>query len=59
MRDFLVQLKEFAGSDELFEADREAALNEAKEKEEARRRMVPGIAPQWDSTDIREEEESL
>eukprot|EP01071_Lankesteria_metandrocarpae_P004817 Lankesteria_metandrocarpae@DN3708_c0_g1_i2.p1 len=44
--DLLVQLKEFAGGDDLFEADRLKALQLAEDRESARRLMVPGLAPQ-------------
>lgn len=43
LRDFLVQLKEFAGGDELFEADRQQAIKDAQELEIRRRMQVSHI----------------
>lgn len=48
MRDFLVCLKEFAGSDEgsLYQQEREIALKEAQEKENVRKQAIPGLVRQ-------------
>lgn len=40
LRDFLVQLKEFAGADELFEEERQQAIKEAQKLEMCRRMQV-------------------
>jgi hypothetical protein len=40
LRDFLVQMKQFAGADELFEEERQEQLR----REQARREQVPGLA---------------
>lgn len=47
IRDFLVQLKEFAGSSELFEGERQAALESARELQQRRQMQVPGMMPQY------------
>ncbi|CDJ56578.1 exportin, putative, partial [Eimeria maxima] len=50
MRDFLISLKEFAGdNDALFEAEREEALERARELEKKKRGQVPGMTPQYES----------
>lgn len=48
MRDFLVCLKEFAGSDqdELYKQEQEIALKEAQEKETQRKQAIPGLMKQ-------------
>jgi exportin-1 len=40
IRDFLIQLKEFSGSDDLFEEERQLALQKAKEMETLRQMQV-------------------
>ncbi|XP_053991470.1 exportin-1-like isoform X2 [Hylaeus volcanicus] len=47
IRDFLIQLKEFSGADDLFEEERQSALQKAKEMEALRQMQVPGLAPQY------------
>ncbi|CDJ48970.1 exportin, putative [Eimeria brunetti] len=50
MRDFLISLKEFAGdNDALFEAERQEALERARELEKKKRGQVPGMTPQYES----------
>lgn len=47
LRDFLVQLKEFAGeNDELFLEEKEATLAAEKAAEKQRLASVPGLLPQ-------------
>jgi len=49
VRDLLVSLKEFAfGGDELYTEERETELREARAKEEAKLRAVPGLMTQYD-----------
>lgn len=52
LRDFLIQLKEFAGADEFFEAERQAALENAKEMQMRRQMQVPGLAPQYTPAEV-------
>jgi uncharacterized protein YnzC (UPF0291/DUF896 family) len=48
MRDFLIALKEFAGTDEdtLYEIEKQAALKEAEKREEMRKGAIPGLVKQ-------------
>eukprot|EP00923_Selenidium_pygospionis_P028632 GHVN01051325.1.p1 GENE.GHVN01051325.1~~GHVN01051325.1.p1 ORF type:complete len:1134 (-),score=196.33 GHVN01051325.1:166-3567(-) len=43
--DFLVQIKEFAGDDQLFEHERQQAIQRTRDVEE-KRRQIPGYRPQ-------------
>lgn len=46
LRDFLVNLKSFSGSnDELFEEERAVQINEARGIEEKKRMNIPGLLP--------------
>lgn len=48
LRDFLILLKEFAGKDqdELFEQEKQAALKEAQDREELKKKAIPGLLKQ-------------
>lgn len=48
MRDFLIALKEFAGNDQdsLYELEKQAAMKEAQEREELRKKAIPGLVKQ-------------
>lgn len=56
LRDFLVQIREFAGQDDsdLFLEDREAALRQAEEEKRRTQRSVPGIINPHDIEDMQD-----
>ena len=53
VRDFLTNLKSFSGNnDELFQAEKQQQLEEAKKFEEMKRQIVPGLMPTYNQQEI-------
>jgi len=55
IRDFLIQLREWGGSEEIvYEEERQVALKQAQEIESQWRMQVPGLVPQYDTSRAQE-----